>query len=697
MNVSNISLSRFMMQPFQQFIIPIYQRNYDWTEKQCAQLLQDIKEVSGKAGVKHFIGSIVSIENNENDVQVNKLLIIDGQQRLTTLTILYIALHHFAQNNAKIEGISENEIRDNFLINSYATREEEKIKLKTFDEGNQRALKFLLSSSDLLNCPDSRVKQNYIFFKDRIDNNNFLAIKQGIEKLYFVNISLSPEDNPQRIFESLNSTGLSLSQADLIRNYILMGVPTRYQERVFTSTWGIIENNTVSRSRNENNTSEFIRDYLTIKTGNIPTISNVYFEFKKLHSNLPVDYSELITELQELVNYSNLYKKILFPTEENEESTNIRKEIEYINFLEITVAYPFIMQVYHDYVNNIINELVFVDVLKLVQTYAIRRFIVGVPTNSLNKVFKSLYRSVDQNNYLLSLEKELMLKTGNESFPRDEEVKDKLKTKDLYSANVKNKKYLLQKMEEYNNPEPVMIKDNSAITIEHIFPQKPCEEWRDDISQEDYNLLQNKYLHTIGNLSLTGGNQKLGNARFIDKRDKEDYGYRASNIWLNNELSNYDRWGMEEFNQRFEVIAQRFIDVWPQPEDNHNREIELVNIFDAGDPSNYDIEVAEFFGQEIKKNSVKEYYVEIIKTLFELDSDKILYSDLSNKIGIVRASDSKRLRNPANIGDDYCIETNNDNITKFNNMMAVLSYMGLEDELFVKLVERKNSKSNTKN
>lgn len=694
MKANELSVKDFISKNEHQFIIPVYQRNYDWKQEQCNQLFKDIVEVGNGDEHLHFIGSIVYITDSvysTNDIK--ELVIIDGQQRLTTITLIYIALYHFIKDVIKDKKASA-QIYETYLINKFA-EESRKIKLKSNDSSNE-AIQHLIESSDVSALDTiSKVKENYLFFSQRINEKNYKVIQEGLNKLFFVEIILTRDnDNPQRIFESLNSTGLSLSQADLIRNYILMGLEQQEQNTVFRQYWAVIEKNSKLIDKNESKVSDFIRDYLTLTTASIPKIGDVYQVFKKRYPDLTNDKDKLYEVLEKLKIYSEQYYKLINPLQETD--LDIRKRIININYIEVNVAYPFLIQVFLDYKHKKIDKANLLKVLDLIESFVIRRFITELPTNSLNKIFMSLYSKIELDNYVASMAKALLLKTGNESFPRDEEVKDKLKTKDLYSANVKNKKYLLQKMEEYNNPEPVMIKDNPAITIEHIFPQKPCEEWRDDISQEDYNLLQNKYLHTIGNLSLTGGNQKLGNARFIDKRDKEDYGYRASNIWLNNELSNYDRWGMEEFNQRFEVIAQRFIDVWPQPEDNHNREIELVNIFDAGDPSNYDIEVAEFFGQEIKKNSVKEYYVEIIKTLFELDSDKILYSDLSNKIGIVRASDSKRLRNPANIGDDYCIETNNDNITKFNNMMAVLSYMGLEDELFVKLVERKNSKSNTK-
>lgn len=682
MEVTIQSVSELLGQPKRQFIIPVYQRNYNWSKTQCSQLLQDIKEVGCKDNAQHFIGSTVLIKDDRPNEKIRKITVIDGQQRLTTIAIIWIALYHYSDKNNLNSEVSAEEIKNQYLVNTFAKREDDKLKLKTFDEDNSKALRELLKNNELVNCPDSQVKENYKFYANNINENNFFTIYKGLEKLHSVNITLSKNDNPQRIFESLNSTGLSLSQADLIRNYILMDLEQEEQNDIYYHYWHVIENNTKLREKKESKLSEFIRDFLILKTESIPNINNVYQVFKKQYS----DANSINFALEELRNYSIQYNKIINPNSDNESNEEIRKEIEYINDLEITVAYPFLMQVYHDYENNTIDELIFVEVLKLIQAYSIRRYIVDLPTNSLNKVYKDLYKKIEIDNYLPSLENALMRQIGAKSFPRNEELKEKLKTKDLYNSkiNSKNSSYILQKIEEFDNKEPVKIKDNKEITIEHIFPQKPCAEWKDDISQEDYNLLQNKYLHTIGNLSLTGGNQSLGNARFIDKRDKKGYGYKASRIWLNKSLQNFEKWGMEEFNQRFEVIAQHFIEVWPQPKERVSKDVDLVNIFDAEAPRRKNLETVMFMGQEIKKNNITEYYVEIIRRLFEKNADYFFSSSLANIVKLTRINEKVNLRQAASISNEYCIETSLNSSTKFIKLKEALEYFGLEDELFIK-------------
>lgn len=682
MKANELSVKDFISKNEHQFIIPVYQRNYDWKQEQCNQLFKDIVEVGNGDEHLHFIGSIVYITDSvysTNDIK--ELVIIDGQQRLTTITLIYIALYHFIKDVIKDKKASA-QIYETYLINKFA-EESRKIKLKSNDSSNE-AIQHLIESSDVSALDTiSKVKENYLFFSQRINEKNYKVIQEGLNKLFFVEIILTRDnDNPQRIFESLNSTGLSLSQADLIRNYFLMGLEQQEQNTVFRQYWAVIEKNSKLIDKNESKVSDFIRDYLTLTTASIPKIGDVYQVFKKRYPDLTNDKDKLYEVLEKLKIYSEQYYKLINPLQETD--LDIRKRIININYIEVNVAYPFLIQVFLDYKHKKIDKANLLKVLDLIESFVIRRFITELPTNSLNKIFMSLYSKIELDNYVASMAKALLLKTGNESFPRDEEVKEKLKTKDLYNSKIKSKNYILQKMEEYNNPEPVIIKDNKEITIEHIFPQKPCEEWKDDISAEDYNLLQNKYLHTIGNLSLTGGNQRLGNARFIDKRDKKDYGYRDSRMWLNKSLQNFDKWGMEEFNTRFEVIAQHFIEVWPQPKERVSKDVDLVNIFDAEDPRRKNLETVMFMGQEIKKNNITEYYVEIIRRLFEKNADYFFSSSLANIVKLTRINEKVNLRQAASISNEYCIETSLNSSTKFIKLKEALEYFGLEDELFIK-------------
>ena len=376
MKANEVTLNSFLSQAKTQFVIPVYQRNYDWTEDQCRQLFSDIIEVGKKQGGTHFIGSIVFIhEGVYTSSEVRQLVVIDGQQRLTTFALLYLALYKYAKENGLEE--KADELNDTFLTNKYVKEENSKLKLKQSDT-NAKALKFLATNNNPKDYGEySNVINNFNFFKQNINEDNIQTIFNGLNSLLFVEISLERgKDDPQRIFESLNSTGLELSQADLIRNYILMGLEPLEQIKIFENYWEIIESNAKDYSKEESRVSDFIRDYLTYKIKKIPNKTAVYEEFKLRYPERNNKfYNETIKELKE---FSIFYHKLINPTKE--EDSEISKELNFINRLEINVSYPFLLPAYNDYANNIIDKTTLVNILRLIQSYTWRRFIQDLPT-----------------------------------------------------------------------------------------------------------------------------------------------------------------------------------------------------------------------------------------------------------------------------------------------------------------------------
>lgn len=310
-----------------QFIIPVYQRNYDWATSQCKQLLQDILGVGSNKNMNaHFIGSIVYVHDDVyQSSRIKELTIIDGQQRLTTLTLIYLAILRLAIE-LKNEGLVS-EIIETYLINKFAS-EEEKLKLRP-TENNDRALKYLVRSDPAEEFQDfSKLVDNFNFFKSQINESNYEVVLSGLSKLMFVEVSLDREkDNPQRIFESLNSTGLELSQADLIRNYVLIGLNRRDQNTVYRRYWEIIEKLAKDEHLNISKVSDFIRDFLTLENKNIPNKNNVYLEFKNKYPTST--FGELETVLSDLKSLVKFYNKLINP--KNETDKDIRTQLEYIS------------------------------------------------------------------------------------------------------------------------------------------------------------------------------------------------------------------------------------------------------------------------------------------------------------------------------------------------------------------------------
>jgi uncharacterized protein with ParB-like and HNH nuclease domain len=690
MKANETKVDKFLATNETTFAIPVYQRNYDWSLTQCKQLLHDIIETGKNDKINaHFIGSIVYVHDDVYTASgLTELTIIDGQQRLTTITLIYIALYKLAQ---QLENqMLVNRIHKTYLINEFAP-EAEKLKLKP-TENNKEALRHIINSENKEEFKGySKIIENFNFFKNSITADNYETIQRGLSKLIFIDIALDRQrDNPQRIFESLNSTGLELSQADLIRNYILMGLSRTNQEKIYKSFWEVIEKNAKDETLNQTRVSDFIRDFLTLKNKEIPNKSNVYVTFKQNYPTATVDVLE--ENLSEIKSLSKFYNKLVNP--KNEEDKAIRQQLEFINKLEINVAFPFLMKVYEDYSNGIIDKQIFISVLALIQSFTFRRFIVGLPTNALNKIFMSLYDKVEQNNYLFSIQKSLLLRSGVQRFPRNTETKNALKEKDVYNIKSKNRTYLLERLENHQNNEPVAIEGNSDITIEHIFPQNPDPKWKIELGNDEYNYIKENYLNTIGNLTLSGNNGKLGNKYFTEKQvmndENKEQGYKFSRLWLNRDLQTLSKWNRIEIENRANVIANRFLNIWQYPDIQieNIHENDEVNIFEAEDPNGKKIEYYVLLDQITNVSSAKDFYVSVFKQLFELSSELFFTTGLRERIMLVSDINIERLeRDYEKLNDTYYLYTNIVNSTKFDRIKEALTILGLEDELSIKYVE----------
>lgn len=556
MKASERKIKDLFSEPNTFFSIPVYQRDYNWQEKQCKQLFKDIltagenKEISS-----HFIGSIVYIHEGVYEIGEKEFSVIDGQQRMITITLLFIALYHkLKENNSK----EADKIYELYLINKFSEKEVN-LKLVPPEENLNILIKVLENKFDELeNYRDRNLVKNYSYFKKELtkfSDSEIQNIIVGIDKLIYVNIALeNGKDDPQRIFESLNSTGLDLSQGDLIRNYILMDLDRKEQNRIYKNFWIPIENNCKISDGNEvkNYVSDFIRDYLTLKRGEIPVKAKVFEEFKMFYDN-PDDL-----KLEELKNYSVKYSHIIKPYLEEDE--DIREELKNLKTLDQVVINPFLIGILKDYKEDKLDRKDLLNILKLLQSYIWRRFITEKPSNLLNKLFQGMYLKISKKENYYTATEEILLA---QEFPTNEELKESLKTKNVYK-NKERLKYVFRKIENYNHNELIDF-DNDKITIEHIFPQRPSKTWKElytDEELEEMNALKN----TISNLTLTGSNVKLGNKTFLYKRDQKIHGYRDSKLYLNSYLGKLERWDLQTMKDRFEILFNDIIKIWKRPE-----------------------------------------------------------------------------------------------------------------------------------
>lgn len=553
MKASSANLLTVIKGP-KQFVIPIYQRTYSWQLAQCDQLLKDIIRISKNDNLQgHFLGSIVYFQEDIHTISdVPKLLVIDGQQRLTTVSLLILALAHFLKNNPVELDTNANKLFNYYLLNS--------------DEDNDLRYKLMLTRGDkqsyinLLNeIPQedtmNRVTENYKFFASRINEENVKAIYNGVLRLFIVDVALEKDkDNPQLIFESMNSTGLDLSQADLIRNYVLMGQEIDLQTKLYENYWFPME----QTFGNEYSTrfDGFMRDYLSVKTGKIPRIGEVYEEFK-LYINSDRSSESIEENVKDTFNFANHYSKIVLRKEKDKD---LQEMFSNILKLKVDVAYPFILPVYNDYVHGLVSKDDFISILKLVESYVFRRAICGIPTNSLNKTFGNLYKSVNTENYLESVQASFQLLDSYKRFPDDTEFEKEIISKDVY--NFRSRNYLLSKLENFKRKEFVNVDE---YTIEHILPQNQnlSEEWQNMLGEE-WQDIQKKYLHTLGNLTLTGYNSEMSDHSFARKKCIEG-GFDDSPLRLNTYLRTASQWTPLEIGERAGELSQKATLIWDSP------------------------------------------------------------------------------------------------------------------------------------
>ena len=554
MNSTVTSILTFL-EGSKQFVIPIYQRTYEWKKEQCVEFWEDVLNIGGTSEPKsHFFGSIVYMDPEEpqNIGDVREIFVIDGQQRLTTLSLLILALSRVLQEQGIDIGISSEELSNLYLFNNNKVGESRYKQILT--KSDKETLICLFEDRELPTPLSPRLESCYQYFYSQCKKVNLEVVYRGIQRLQIVSIVLEPsQDNPQVIFETLNAKGLELSQTDKIRNYLLMGQTEKSQTRLYNDLWFPIE----QRFRNEEKQFDrFMRHYLTLKTRRIPRARDIYKKFKR-----HVELSELAVEdiVKEVSRYSNHYLNIALLQEEDKE---LKACLKSLHELKADTAYPFLLKVYDCYVGGKIEKSEVIRTLRLVESYIFRRAVCGSSNKFLNHIFVDILcemDTVDEGNYLENLNETFLGLLDHRRYPRNREFRLFFWTKDM--SNFSSRDYLLRKMENYKRKEPISFNE---YTVEHIMPQTLNDQWKQDLG-ENFLQIHDAWVNNIGNLTLTGRNSEFGNRSFKEKRDMLEEGFRYSSLYLNQSLALAKKWDQTTIKARATELAKRACEIWVYP------------------------------------------------------------------------------------------------------------------------------------
>lgn len=576
-------LVEFMDGSKKRFVIPVYQRNYDWKQENCKQLFDDLVKVEKGGRQTHFFGSIVSVYQPSG--RTTEFLVVDGQQRLTTVSLLLLAIYNLLKAG-KVRSADANlaqRIYEEYLVDKFQP-EETRVKLKPVQ--NDREAFSKLFADDAAKIVDSHITKNYDYFVLRVLANEITVdeIVEAIEKLQIINIELSGDDNPQLIFESINSTGVDLTEGDKIRNYVLMDLAASVQEKYFTTYWKSIEQ-LVRRSDGSDGVGLFVRDFLSSEQGEIPNLNRVYPEFK-LFAEQHADREVL---LKKLLAAAKCYQMLLDPSKI--EDATLASVMANINRQECTPSYPFVLRVFKMYVDGGLPIEQVGRILRMIDAYVLRRLICDLPTNSLNKVFVELHRGVSAHDETVPYDERvayvLMTRSGKARFPDDAEFAQALVEKHVYEMRTKNRAYFFSRLENgtsrtavVNGVEDVVYDKirNGDYTVEHVMPRTLTEEWRTALGV-DWSRVYETWLHRLGNLTLTAYNSEMSNKSFANKAGRsladlkaDAFGFssEAHHLFLNEYIAQQETWTEAEIAKRANDLAERAKGIWQYPTTSYN-------------------------------------------------------------------------------------------------------------------------------
>lgn len=669
MRGSESRLIEYMEGAKKRFVIPVYQRNYNWKTENCKQLFDDLLKIIRNKRKSHFFGSIVSVFNP--DGRYTEFLVIDGQQRLTTVSLLLLAMYNLTKDGVIVPATPSltQEIYEGYLVDKFQP-EETRIKLKPV-KNDQRALGKLFEDKKEY-IKDSNLTANYSYFYDRIQKQEITIdeLFDAICRLEVIDIRLNNEDNPQLIFESLNSTGLDLSEGDKIRNFILMGLPSKEQESYYEKYWNPIEECT------DYDASSFIRDYLSLKQQSIPSQKRVYMNFKEY-----VELGRMETEplLKELLGYAQRYQVLL---KGGTSSKALNACINRLNRLETTVTRPFFLEILRLQDEGTLSISKVTEIFLITENYLFRRSICDLPTNALNKIFLMLHREITrydgtEKEYVEKFKYALLSKKERARFPDDEEFGTNFTERQVYQMTSKNKIYILERLENYGTLEDKDIYahcDDGTYSIEHIMPQHLTPAWIRELG-EDYEQIHEQWLHRIANLTLTAYNSAYSNSSFLEKKTMKN-GFEDSGLRMNTYISKKEKWTLTELEDRSQYLRGRALEIWAAPVTAfkpREKQMDAYTLDDDENLSGRTITRFRYKNAEQPVTSWVEMFQKVLQILYAEDKSVLTRLAVSSdeSIGYHFSIGPHELLKSVEIGDGVYVLTNTSTQSKLSVLNRV--------------------------
>lgn len=595
------------------FRIPVYQRNYDWSESNCNRLLDDIYGIM-QSGDKHFLGTIVFMAAKSGGFALQEYIIIDGQQRLTTLMLILKALSVVAES---VGDDCYHEIEEQYLHNKYCD-EEFKVKLKPIKSDNNQFLLLLEDKIDEMD-EDTHIYHNFMLCKERFERwaekgINPSHVLDALTKLEIVEIVLTKgEDDPQVIFESINSTGLELSNADLIRNYLLMNADD--QEKLYENYWLYIEK-TLRNKMDYSNLDAFFMQYIVYKTSKPVNSRQLYNSFVKLFKDSGYSQESILKELRY---YAEIFGAFVYGSDKYSERVN--KLLYRLRVLNQTTCYPFLLHVFDDYHQSVITEETVERILQFILGYLLRRMVCGVPSNTLRGLFTYLYNRIfkvasNKQKYYETLNKFLFTVSSKDVIPSAAEFERALQKANIYGNNALCRFLLL----DIENGDGKEILQAENLTIEHIMPQTLSADWS-HIRPEEHE----EYLHTLGNLSVTGYNSELSNKSFSEKRDIIRENSKA--VILNSDVIDKESWNVADIQARAkrlaEIVLTRYKIDRVHDDSIEFEYIETLTLNNYNEVTGKKLVSFKLFGETYRQNKYALMLLDVIKLLDKKSPGKL--------------------------------------------------------------------------